>query len=92
MSYAPLPNRYDKMLFNRCGKSGLKLPAISLGLWHNFGFGKSPDSKSAICRRRSLGATKNTSAAGFSPAIRLRPSSMQRGLLGTASATTISCS
>jgi L-glyceraldehyde 3-phosphate reductase len=36
------------MLFNRCGKSGLKLPAISLGLWHNFGFDKSPESKSAI--------------------------------------------
>ncbi|WP_231426820.1 MULTISPECIES: L-glyceraldehyde 3-phosphate reductase [Pedobacter] len=32
-----LNNRYDKMLYNRCGKSGLKLPAISLGLWHNFG-------------------------------------------------------
>ncbi|KQN35281.1 L-glyceraldehyde 3-phosphate reductase [Pedobacter sp. Leaf41] len=30
-------NRYDKMLYNRCGNSGLKLPAISLGLWHNFG-------------------------------------------------------
>jgi L-glyceraldehyde 3-phosphate reductase len=30
--------RYDSMKFNRCGKSGVKLPAISLGLWHNFGF------------------------------------------------------
>ncbi len=30
-------NRYDNMIFNRCGKSGLKLPIISLGLWHNFG-------------------------------------------------------
>ncbi|MET0571205.1 MAG: L-glyceraldehyde 3-phosphate reductase [Pedobacter agri] len=30
-------NRYDNMLYNRCGNSGLKLPAISLGLWHNFG-------------------------------------------------------
>ncbi|MBW5397825.1 aldo/keto reductase [Brachyspira pilosicoli] len=30
-------NRYDSMIFNRCGKSGLKLPIISLGLWHNFG-------------------------------------------------------
>ena len=29
--------RYDKMIYNRCGKSGLKLPAVSLGLWHNFG-------------------------------------------------------
>ena len=29
--------RYDTMRYNRCGRSGLKLPAISLGLWHNFG-------------------------------------------------------
>ena len=30
-------NRYEKMIYNRCGESGLKLPVISLGLWHNFG-------------------------------------------------------
>lgn len=35
--YTPSPTRYDSMPYNRCGKSGLKLPAISLGLWHNFG-------------------------------------------------------
>jgi L-glyceraldehyde 3-phosphate reductase len=37
MSYTPSPERYSKMKYNRCGKSGLQLPAISLGLWHNFG-------------------------------------------------------
>ena len=37
MSYLPNPNRYDTMPYNRCGKSGLLLPQISLGLWHNFG-------------------------------------------------------
>ncbi len=37
MSYQPLFDRYDSMKYNRCGKSGLMLPAISLGLWHNFG-------------------------------------------------------
>lgn len=37
MSYLPSSGRYDKMTYNRCGKSGIKLPAISLGLWHNFG-------------------------------------------------------
>lgn len=37
MSYLPASNRYDQMKYNRCGKSGLLLPAISLGLWHNFG-------------------------------------------------------
>ncbi len=37
MTYNPLQTRYDRMSYNRCGRSGLKLPAISLGLWHNFG-------------------------------------------------------
>jgi L-glyceraldehyde 3-phosphate reductase len=37
MSYTPLPTRYDSMEYRRCGKSGLLLPAVSLGLWHNFG-------------------------------------------------------
>jgi L-glyceraldehyde 3-phosphate reductase len=37
MTYIPSENRYDKMIYNRSGRSGLKLPAISLGLWHNFG-------------------------------------------------------
>ena len=37
MSYTPNPNRYNTMEYRRCGKSGLKLPALSLGLWHNFG-------------------------------------------------------
>lgn len=36
-NYLPDPARYDHMLYRRSGKSGLKLPAISLGLWHNFG-------------------------------------------------------
>ena len=35
--YTPAPNRYDGMVYNRCGNSGLKLPALSLGFWHNFG-------------------------------------------------------
>jgi L-glyceraldehyde 3-phosphate reductase len=37
MKYNPKTSRYDHMIYNRCGRSGLKLPAISLGLWHNFG-------------------------------------------------------
>jgi L-glyceraldehyde 3-phosphate reductase len=37
MSYIPNINRYEQMDYRRCGQSGLKLPAISLGLWHNFG-------------------------------------------------------
>ena len=61
MPYTASPTRYESMLYNRCGKSGLKLPAISLGLWHNFGFDKSPDSMRAICRRAfDLGDRKST--------------------------------
>ncbi len=37
MAYTPSDKRYNEMVYNRCGKSGLKLPAISLGLWQNFG-------------------------------------------------------
>src|ERR671921_515806 len=37
MPYIPNPERYRSMEYRRCGQSGLKLPAISLGLWHNFG-------------------------------------------------------
>lgn len=38
MAYTPAPNRYETMQYRRCGASGIKLPAISLGLWHNFGY------------------------------------------------------
>jgi len=44
------PDRYSKMVYNRCGNSGLKLPAISLGLWHNFGGDTPHDTKRAICQ------------------------------------------
>lgn len=37
MPYTPNPARYTQMIYRRCGRSGIKLPAISLGLWHNFG-------------------------------------------------------
>ena len=37
MMYQAKPTRYDEMPYKRCGRSGIKLPAISLGLWHNFG-------------------------------------------------------
>ncbi|HCL84889.1 MAG TPA: aldo/keto reductase, partial [Chitinophagaceae bacterium] len=37
MAYAFQEDRYEKMKFRRCGRSGLQLPAVSLGLWHNFG-------------------------------------------------------
>lgn len=37
MAYTPVKNRYESMTYSRCGRSGLKLPVVSLGLWHNFG-------------------------------------------------------
>ena len=37
MSYLAASERYDSMTYNRCGRSGILLPAVSLGLWHNFG-------------------------------------------------------
>jgi hypothetical protein len=37
MTYVPAANRYERMLYRRCGQSGSKLPAISFGLWWNFG-------------------------------------------------------
>ncbi len=49
-SYSPDTDRYSKMEYRRCGRSGLKLPAISLGLWHNFGEDTPHQTKRAICR------------------------------------------
>ena len=37
MTYVPSADRYKNMQYRRCGKSGIMLPAVSLGLWHNFG-------------------------------------------------------
>lgn len=50
MTWTPAPDRYDRMPYRRCGRSGLKLPAISLGLWHNFGEDTPHQVKRAICR------------------------------------------
>jgi L-glyceraldehyde 3-phosphate reductase len=49
--YTASTDRYDRMKYNRCGKSGLKLPAISLGLWHNFGSVDVFDNGKSIIRR-----------------------------------------
>jgi L-glyceraldehyde 3-phosphate reductase len=51
MQYTASPNRYDSMTYNRCGKSGIRLPAISLGLWHNFGSVDVFDNGRKIVRR-----------------------------------------
>lgn len=51
MPYVPVDDRYDQLLYRRSGRSGLKLPAISLGLWHNFGDDRTLESQRAIVRR-----------------------------------------
>ena len=50
-TYLPSPDRYDSMTYRRCGRSGILLPAISLGLWHNFGDDRPLDTQRAILRR-----------------------------------------
>lgn len=47
--YQASENRYDSMAYNRCGKSGLKLPAVSLGLWYNFGDTSSYENMKQMC-------------------------------------------
>lgn len=49
MSYQPSEDRYSKMVYRRCGNSGLQLPAVSLGLWHNFGHDFPYQTQRAIC-------------------------------------------
>ena len=68
MSYTPAANRYDSMTYNYSGRSGLKLPAISLGLWHNFGGSAPTDNARAMCRRAfDLGITHFDLANNYGP-------------------------
>ncbi len=68
MTWTPAENRYSSMIYNRCGKSGLKLPAISLGLWHNFGGDTPEDTKRDIARTAfDLGITHFDLANNYGP-------------------------
>lgn len=68
MHYTPNPDRYQQMVYNKCGNSGLKLPAISLGLWHNFGDDKPHNVKQQICRTAfDLGITHFDLANNYGP-------------------------
>jgi L-glyceraldehyde 3-phosphate reductase len=58
MTYRPSADRYDHMSYRRCGRSGILLPAVSLGLWHNFGDDRPFETSRAIVRRAfDLGVT-----------------------------------
>lgn len=66
--YTPADTRYDRMVYRRCGRSGLKLPAVSLGLWHNFGHDIPHDTKRAICQTAfDLGITHFDLANNYGP-------------------------
>ena len=68
MTYTPADTRYDTMTYRRCGRSGLKLPAISLGLWHNFGHDTPHQTKRDICRTAfDLGITHFDLANNYGP-------------------------
>jgi len=68
MSYLPEENRYEQMRYNRCGSSGLKLPALSLGLWYNFGGADPLENCRAILRRSfDLGITHFDLANNYGP-------------------------
>jgi len=66
--FSPDGGRYDRMRYRRCGRSGLKLPAISLGLWHNFGADRPIETSRAILRRAfDLGVTHFDLANNYGP-------------------------
>src|SRR5436305_1542865 len=68
MSYVPAEDRYDRMTYRRSGRSGLHLPAVSLGLWQNFGHDRPLDTSRAIVRRAfDLGITHFDLANNYGP-------------------------
>ena len=68
MTYVPDNSRYNSMHYRRCGRSGLLLPAISLGLWHNFGAVDSFGNVQAMLRRAfDLGITHFDLANNYGP-------------------------
>ena len=68
MTHEPAPGRYDAMTYGRCGRSGVMLPAISLGLWHNFGEGDPfAESRAMVLRAFDLGVTHFDLANNYGP-------------------------
>jgi L-glyceraldehyde 3-phosphate reductase len=66
--YVPADDRYDRMQYRRCGRSGLQLPAVSLGLWHNFGHDRPFETSRALVRRAfDLGITHFDLANNYGP-------------------------
>jgi L-glyceraldehyde 3-phosphate reductase len=67
-SYVPAEDRYESMTYRRCGRSGIRLPAVSLGLWQNFGDDRPLETQRAIVRRAfDLGITHFDLANNYGP-------------------------
>jgi L-glyceraldehyde 3-phosphate reductase len=67
-SYVPRPERYDGMTYRRCGRSGIRLPSLSLGLWQNFGDDRPIENQRATLRRAfDLGITHFDLANNYGP-------------------------
>ena len=88
MGYTPKTDRYDGMTYCRCGRSGLKLPLLSLGLWHNFG-GEHPleNSRAMLRRAFDLGITHFDLANNYGPP----PGSAEETSGGSCAATSGPC-
>jgi L-glyceraldehyde 3-phosphate reductase len=68
VTYLAAADRYDSMTYRRCGRTGVQLPAVSLGLWHNFGHDRPIDTQRAILRRAfDLGITHIDLANNYGP-------------------------
>ena len=68
MAYQPAPDRYAQMIYRQCGRSGLRLPLLSLGLWHNFGDSTPMDLQRALLRTAfDLGITHFDLANNYGP-------------------------
>ena len=83
MTYVAADNRYDQMPYRRTGRSGLLLPALSLGLWHNFGHDRPFETQRAIVRRAfDLGVTHFDLANNYGPPYGSAESNFGRMLAG----------
>ena len=78
MTYLAADDRYDQMTYRRCGRSGVHLPAVSLGLWHNFG----DDRPSTASGRSCAGRSTSASTTSTSPTTTARPTGRPRRTSG----------
>jgi L-glyceraldehyde 3-phosphate reductase len=74
-AYVPAPDRYDRMTYRRCGRSGLDLPLLSLGFWWNFGDDRPLETQRAVVRRPSTSASRTSTWPTTTARRTARPSS-----------------